>query len=68
MSTMVVGLRILVFNGVWVAKKSKKRVKNHRISFILIWVELRPMFMCLLSVSGIYRLIQSWLLFILATN
>ena len=46
MSTMVVGLRILVFNGVWVAKQSKKRVKNHRISFILIWVELRPMFMC----------------------
>lgn len=45
-STMVEGLGILVFDGVWVAKQPNQKVKNHQNPFLLIWVKVWPMFMC----------------------
>ena len=38
-----------------------------KFNFVL-FVFSTNVFMCLLSVSGIYRLIQSWLLFTFATD
>ena len=61
--TLVIDLYYEVIHGICLILCFVKS----RIYFVLLVFSTHP-FMCLLSVLGIYRLIQSWLLSTLATN
>ena len=61
--TLVVDLYYKVIHGICLILYFVKS----RIYFVLLIFSTHA-FMCLLNVSGIYRLIQSWLLSTLTTN